>query len=174
MKNDNYKLDIIPGIVIALFSIGYLSFVPTIEEFKGMGSTPLTNRFIPYLWGGVLLLLSIWIIVRGLRKRKKYLSEGGEVKKVSIKEIISEKREVIASFIALTIYMILMGPLGFVISTLLYVFFQIMILSPRKKWKKTAVPAAIIAVLTAGILFYVFRYLLNVLLPIGLLKVFGL
>ena len=66
MRNEKYKQDIIPGIVLMIFSIGYLAMIPSIVELKGMGSTPLTNRFVPYLWGGALLVLSVWILVRGI------------------------------------------------------------------------------------------------------------
>lgn len=102
MQNKNYKIDIIPGVVIAIFSIGYLALVPGIQTFTGLGSTPLTNHFVPYLWGGSLLALSLWIIVRGLRKRKKYLAEGGKIEKASLKNALIEQREVVASFAALT------------------------------------------------------------------------
>lgn len=174
MSNKQYKRDILPGIVLSLFAIGYLSQISNIVEFKGLGSTPLTNRFVPYLWGSVLLVLSLWILVRGLRKRKKLVAEGGKPDKTSLKEMLSDKREVVCSFVALTIYVALMGPVGFVITTLVYVFVQILILTPKEKWKKTYVPAAITAVVVAGVLFYIFRYLLNVLLPVGVLSVFGL
>lgn len=174
MKNKQYKLDIIPGIVIMLFSIGYLAMVPGIKTFTGLGATPLTNHFVPYLWGGSLLFLGAWITLRGFRKRKKYLAEGGKIEKSSLKDILMEKREVVASFIALALYVGLMGPVGFVITTILYVFVQILILTPREKWKKNYVPAAITGVVVGCALFYIFRYLLNVLLPVGILSVFGL
>lgn len=174
MKNEKYRLDIIPGIVLALFAIGYLVMIPTIKEFTGMGATPLTNRFVPYLWGSVLLFLAAWLIVRGIRKRKKFLAEGGVIKKMSLVETLKERREVVFSFVALTVYVAVMTPLGFIIATVLYVFCQILILTPKENWKKNYLPAAITAILTAGILFYVFRYLLNVLLPIGVLSIFGL
>ena len=174
MQNKNYKMDIIPGVVIAIFSIGYLALVPGIQTFTGLGSTPLTNHFVPYLWGGSLLALSLWIIVRGLRKRKKYLAEGGKIEKASLKNTLIEQREVVASFAALALYVGLMDLVGFVIMTILYVFVQILILTPREKWGKTYVPAAITAAVAGVLLFYVFRYLLNVLLPVGVLKLFGL
>ena len=174
MKNKQYKLDIIPGIVLAVFSIAYLSMIPSIQTFTGLGSTPLTNHFIPYLWGGVLLFLSLWIIVRGLRKRKKYLAEGGKIEKTSLKAILMEKREVVASFIALGLYVGLMGVIGFLITTVVYLFVQILILTPREKWKKNYVPAAITAVVAGVVLFFIFIYVLNVLLPVGILSVFGL
>ena len=174
MKNKQYKLDIIPGIVLAVFSIAYLSMIPSIQTFTGLGSTPLTNHFIPYLWGGVVLCLSLGIIVRGLRKRKKYLAEGGKIEKTSLKAILMEKREVVASFIALGLYVGLMGVIGFLITTVVYLFVQILILTPREKWKKNYVPAAITAVVAGVVLFFIFRYVLNVLLPVGILSVFGL
>ena len=174
MKNKQYKLDIIPGIVLALFSIGYLALIPQIQTFTGMGATPLTNHFIPTLWGGFLLALGLWIIARGFRKRKKFLEEGGKIENTSLKDAIMERREVIVSFIALTLYVVLMGPVGFAPMTILYVFAQILILTPREQWKKNIVPALITAVITGCVLFYIFRYMLNVLLPIGILKVFGL
>jgi len=174
LKNKQYKLDIIPGIVLALFSIGYLAMIPQIQTFTGMGATPLTNHFVPTLWGSVLLLLSLWIIVRGLRKRKKYLAEGGTIKKTSLKDVLIERREVAASFISLVIYVALMGVVGFAPMTIVYVFVQILILTPRENWKKNYVPAAITAVISGVLLFYIFKYLLNVLLPVGILSVFGL
>lgn len=174
MKNKQYKLDIIPGIVLALFSIGYLSMIPQIQTFTGMGATPLTNHFIPTLWGCVLLLLSLWIIVRGFRKRKKFLAEGGRIEKTSLKDALMEQREVVISFIALSLYVGLMGLVGFAPMTILYVFVQILILTPREQWKKNLIPALITAVITGCVLFYIFRYMLNVLLPIGILSVFGL
>ncbi len=174
VKNKDYKIDIVPGIVLALFSIYYLVNVPGISEFSGLGSTPLTNRFVPYLWGSVMLILSIWIIVRGLRRRKRYLAEGGTVQKVDLIGVLKEKREVIASFALLIAYVALMSPLGFVPSTIIYVFCQILVLTPTSAWKKTFLPAAIVAIVSGILLFYVFRYMLNVLLPIGILSAFGL
>lgn len=174
MQNKHYKMDIIPGIVIAVFSIGYLAMIPGIQTFTGLGSTPLTNHFVPYLWGGFLLVLSLWIIARGLRRRRKYLAEGGKIEKTALKDALMERREVVASFVSLALYVGLLDLVGFVIMTILYVFVQILILTPRDKWGKTYVPAAITAVVSGGLLFYVFRYLLNVLLPVGILKLFGL
>ena len=166
MKNKQYKLDIIPGIVIALFSIGYMAMIPSIKTFTGLGAT--------HLWGGALLVLGLWITARGFRKRKKYLAEGGTIVKTSLKDVLMEKREVVASFIALTLYVGLMGLVGFAPMTILYVFVQIMILTPKDKWKKIMVPAIITAVISGVVLFYIFRYLLNVLLPVGILSIFGL
>ena len=173
MDKKQYLQDIIPGIVISLFSLAYMVFIPGIKTFTGLGATPLTNHFIPYLWGSCLLILGIWITIRGFHKRKKYLADGGKVEKVSVLQVLRERREVVASFLALSFYVAFMGILGFIPMTLLYVFFQILILTPREKWNKTWLPAIITALLTSGALFYIFRYLLNVLLPVGILSIIG-
>lgn len=174
MRNKNYKQDIIPGIVISLFALAYLVLIPSIKTFTGLGATPLTNRFVPALWGGALLVLGLWITVRGLKKRKKFLAEGGKVEKTDLKALAMEYREVIASFVSLTLYVALMGPVGFVITTIVYVFVQILILTPRENWKKNYIPAGITAVVAGVLLFVIFKYVLNVLLPVGILSIFGL
>ena len=159
MKNSKYRLDIIPGTVIFIFSIWYLLNIPGIPTFTGLGATPLTNHFVPYLWGGAMLVLSLWLIVRGMKKRKAYKAE---------------KRVVVVSFVARGLDVGLMGPIGFVPTTILYVFVQILVLTPGEHRKKNVLPAAITAIITGCLLFYIFRYMLNVLLPIGLLSIFGL
>ena len=70
--------------------------------------------------------------------------------------------------------LIAMGVIGVLITTVVYLFVQILILTPREKWKKNYVPAAITAVVAGVVLFFIFRYVLNVLLPVGILSVFGL
>ena len=137
-KNSKYMMDIVPGVVIAVFSLLYLSQVPGIQAFEGLGSTPLDNHFVPCLGAA-----------------------------------IAEKREVIASFVALVIYVGLMDLVGFVIMTVLYTFAQILILTPREKWKKNFVPAGIVALVAGFLLYYLFKVQLNVLLPAGILPLFG-
>lgn len=173
-QNSNYRLDIIPGLGIALIALIYLLMVPGIQTFIGMGSTPLTNHFVPYLWGGVLLVLGLYVAVRGFRKRAAFVKAGGKIEKFDLKTAVNEKAEVIASFVALTVYVALMNAVGFVPMTIVYLFFQILILTPKHEWKKAYIPALIIGVICSVVLYYVFRYHLNVLLPQGILKVFGL
>ncbi|MBQ6775957.1 MAG: tripartite tricarboxylate transporter TctB family protein [Synergistaceae bacterium] len=172
-KRDNYKLDIVPGVVLALFALFYMSQIPGIKVFKGLGSTPLNNHFIPWLWGGALLTLSLWLIVRGILKYRRVKAEGKLSNEGSLLKSLSDEREVILSFIALIIYVAFMESVGFIIMTCVYVFAQILILTPTEKWAKNIIPALITAVITGCLLFYIFRSVLNVLLPVGMFG-FGL
>ena len=173
-KHSNYRGDIIPGIVIALFAIGYMSLVPGIQTFVGIGSTPLTNHFVPYLWGGALLILGLYVAVRGFRKRAAFIKAGGKIEGFDFKKAVDDKLEVIASFVALAIYVALMDAIGFVPMTIIYLTAQIIILTPRHNWKKTVAPALVVAVVCSVLFYYIFRMKLNVLLPEGILSVLGL
>ncbi len=52
-KDGQYKLDIVPGAILALFSALYMSNVPGIQAFKGWGQ-PINNRFVPWLCGSLM------------------------------------------------------------------------------------------------------------------------
>ncbi|MBQ7577170.1 MAG: tripartite tricarboxylate transporter TctB family protein [Synergistaceae bacterium] len=174
MKRDKqYKLDIIPGIVLAVFAVFYMSKISGIRVFKSLGATPLTNHFIPWLWGGSMLALSLWLIIRGIMKYRRLKISGALPESESLFASLWEKREVIFSFIALALYVGFMESIGFVITTCIYTFVQILILTPVEKWAKNFIPALITAVITGFLLFYVFRVMLNVLLPVGMFG-FGL
>jgi putative tricarboxylic transport membrane protein len=61
-----------------------------------------------------------------------------------------------------------MKPLGFIISSILYLFGQIVILCPKEKYN--FVMFAIVSVVTSVVVFYTFRKGLNLMLPVGILK----
>lgn len=174
MKNSKYKQDIVPGVVLAVLALLYMANIPQIKVFEGLGSTPINNHFVPWLWSSAILVLSVWIIIRGLNKRRKFIAEGGKVEKFNLKAGIEKYWEVIASFVALAVYVGLMDLVGFVIMTAVYLFAQILILTPRENWKKNYVPAAITGVVTGILLHLIFAEWLSVLLPVGILSIFGL
>lgn len=166
-KDGQYKLDIVPGVILALFSALYMSNVPGIQAFKGLGSTPINNRFVPWLWGGSLMLLSLWLIVRGVLKYRRFTAANARPVRTSLWRALLEKREVIASFAALTLYVVFMEPVGFILATIAYTFVQILLLTPVERWGRNLLPAAVTAIITGFLLFYVFRRTLGVLLPAG-------
>lgn len=173
-KDNDYMLDILPGIASSIFAVLYLCQVPKIRVFKGLGSTPLTNHFVPNLWGGLLLFLGVVLIIRGLIKMRRCRRTSTLPKKTNIGALISSKREVIASFLSLAIYVGLLEKVGFMIMTTIYTFVQILILTPPgKAWKRNIIPAGIVAGLSGVVLYYIFKVKLNVLLPAGLLESVG-
>ena len=164
------KSDLITGIIAAAFSVFYLFQTTTIKIFGG-ATGGVNARTVPEIWGGCLLILSIILIVRsiyGMAKAKKNptLPEQGNF----IKNLI-DKREVVYTFALLIGYAALMKPVGFIITSIIYVFLQILILTPiKKRSRKVMGIAAVMAVTFSTVLYYVFTKYFMVLLPPGILK----
>lgn len=164
------KSDLITGIIAAAFSVFYLSQTTTIKIFGG-ATGGVNARTVPEIWGSCLLILSIILIVRsiyGMAKAKKNptLPEQGNF----IKNLI-DKREVVYTFALLIGYAALMKPVGFIITSIIYVFLQILILTPiNKRSRKVTGTAAVMAVTFSTVLYYVFTTYFMVLLPPGILK----
>lgn len=164
------KSDLITGIIAAAFSVFYLSQTTTIKIFGG-ATGGVNARTVPEIWGSCLLILSIILIVRsiyGMAKAKKNptLPEQGNF----IKNLI-DKREVVYTFTLLIGYAALMKPVGFIITSIIYVFLQILILTPiKKRSRKVMGIAAVMAVTFSTVLYYVFTKYFMVLLPPGILK----
>ena len=164
------KSDLITGIIAAAFSVFYLSQTTTIKIFGG-ATGGVNARTVPEIWGSCLLILSIILIVRsiyGMAKAKKNptLPEQGNF----IKNLI-DKREVVYTFALLIGYAALMKPVGFIITSIIYVFLQILILTPiKKRSRKVMGIAAVMAVTFSTVLYYVFtKYFVNILFLISLL-----
>ena len=145
--------------------------VQDIASFTVLGATPLTTHFVPYLWGSCLMALSFWLIIRGTIRYRRLMAEEGAKERTSLTQALKDKREVIASFFVLALYVSLMSSVGFIIMTAIYVFLQVLILTPVEKWKKNIIPAAITGVVSGSLLYYIFANVLNVLLPAGILKI---
>lgn len=161
-----YRKDLIPGIVLFIFSVLYLLLSCQIEIFTGSGATPLDARFAPRFWGSILLILSAMLIYRGIKKKNE-LDEYDKSEKLTLKEKIYNSREVFLTFGSLTIYILGLEPVGFILMTILYIFVQIMILTEKQQRNYKA--AIILAVPSAVIIDYVFVRMLNVMLPSGIL-----
>jgi hypothetical protein len=162
-----YQKNIIAGAVLAVFSAVVLLLSLNIPTFTGLGAAPLGSAFIPRLWGGSLGLLSLSLFFRGLRERTVYVRTG-KVIPISFKlsKFCQENREVILTFVIIAIYTALIGIVGFIIMSALYLFAQILILTPPDK--RNFPVASIISIVTSVLLDFVFVSLLHVLLPRGI------
>ena len=157
------------GSVLALFSGMYLNFSLGIKPFRGLGATPLDAAFIPRFWGICLLLLSLSLILRGFREKRAVENSGSGPASglFSPKAFIAENSEVILTFAAIFAYTALLGPVGFTVMSALFIFFEALILTPKSK--RNPKTAAVIAVVAAVSIDFLFVRLLSVLLPKGIL-----
>lgn len=162
------KSDLITGLVGAIFSILYLIEVSSIKIFGGAGTAGVNAQTVPHIWGGSLLALSLILIARSIYKfktQKKTMPSPGIVR------IIKEHREVVYTFLLLIGYAALMKPVGFILSSMVYVFLQIQVLTPiEKRCRRVKIMAAGLALFFSLSLYFVFTKYLMVMLPPGILR----
>ena len=164
-----YKMNMITGGVIFVFGLVYFILSWQIANFKGLGAPPIDAKFVPRLWGGLLMLLSLIVFLRGLLEYLRLKKEGKIVKKkdMSVPAKIMDAREVILTFVCLLIYIALLEPVGFIIMSALYIFAECMILTPKEKRKPLI--AIAVGIVAAVFIDFAFVRLLHVLLPVGIL-----
>ena len=163
-----YKINMIAGGVLFLFGLAYFILTWQIANFKGLGAPPVDAKFVPRLWGGLLMFLSLIVFIRGIREYLRLRKEGKiEKKKTNLIQGVIEYREVILSFLFLLIYILLLQPVGFIIMSALFIFAEAMVLTPKGKRKPLI--AAIVGIVAAVVVDFAFVTLLHVLLPAGIL-----
>ncbi len=162
-----YK-DLITGLAVFFLSLFYLINIRSVRVFTGAGATAINARTIPLIEGSLLMLLSVIMLIRyGINARRGgYVSESGKEDSLD-GQPLRIRMAVPLTLCLLLIYVLAIGRLGFVLTSIIYLFFQIIILSPNGKIR---VPfAAVIAVIAPVIIYLVFVYLLNVPLPRGIM-----
>ena len=70
------------------------------------------------------------------------------------------------------VYVFVMKPVGFILSTLVFLFCQMMVLSPDdERGKKQAILLAVIDVVFTLVVFFLFRYGFKIVLPAGIFSI---
>ena len=148
------------GLMFLAFTIAFAVQVPAIRITKVslVNSAAYPTVLLAVL--GVLACAQVWISVREL-KRADAGDSGVEGKK---KDYLCVLRTLILSIA----YVMLLEPLGFLISSILYVFFQTLSLCPKDEIN--FVKFSVIAVVSSTIVYIMFRYGLNLMLPAGPLE----
>lgn len=164
----NKYRDVICGSVIMICAVILFIATFSIKSLLGMNPGP---EFMPRLASVLLFLVAAGITVEGLENIKHHV-----VEEVSPEEAACRKagnRKVLLSAILIGFYVFSLETLGFVISTLIYEFCQMIILTPVGK-KKNYVLFAVITVVSTVFFYVVFTRFLYLMLPVGLLRYIGL
>jgi putative tricarboxylic transport membrane protein len=138
-------------------------------SFKQLTTSQVGPAFMPQIIAALIALMSIAIIIEGYRKVKSG-PEGGQAEEGEDAEGHAKDvsyRPVIQSFVLMAIYVAIMPIVGFLITTIVYMFLQMMILSskPERRWLLFAV----ISIAATSIIYYMFRNVFYIMLPTGLL-----
>lgn len=163
-----YKKNLYTGLGMMLFSVVYFALSFNIKPFKGIGATPLDSAFVPRMWGVCLFLLSLALTIRGLRERAEYKRTAPPADgQASFSAFLRKYYKVLLTFLFITVYIALLEPVGFFLTSACYITAQTLILSPSGK--KNPLMAALVGLIAAGIIDYLFVVLLHVILPKGIL-----
>jgi putative tricarboxylic transport membrane protein len=142
--------DFYTGLVLAVLAGWMLS---ESQKIRRLRFDVLDNAFFPTLAAVLLLIFSVGLIVQALLSKEKSTP------------IKFKKPFRIALFIvSCIVYVVLMEPIGFLLSSILFVFASCLIISWPAKIK-TIVYSSIFAVAASWVTWYVFARLLRLVLP---------
>lgn len=156
--------DIVVGIFFMCLSSALIVMAMMLPKSKVMDIGP---DFMPLCIGSVTLVLAAiltFLSVRDFKTRAAALSA----------EDLSDcdYRRVLESIILVLVYVFLLQPVGFILSTMVYLMLQMMVLSPDDgRGKKDIIKLAVINVIFTMIVFFLFRYGFKIVLPAGIFTI---
>lgn len=149
-----YK-DVVVGSVLAVLSVIYLllSFrikLTNIDRVVG-------SRLFPQICGTIILVLSICLIVGGIQSMKKAEPEKAGGKKSYTRTIL-----VLGSYAC---YIFLMDKIGFTISSVIYLFSQMVVMGKWPAGRKSMLLYLVIAVAVSAAIYVLFNNVFMLILP---------
>ncbi|MGE4354310.1 MAG: tripartite tricarboxylate transporter TctB family protein [Oscillospiraceae bacterium] len=146
------------GIGIAILAVIY-GYSATQIQIRV--ATAIGPRYVPYGLAAICLILGILQMITGWNKSKKYDSEEHD-------EESKDNLMVFLVFLAIAVYVAVLKTLGFLIATTVLCFLLQIMLCPKANRKYGMF--AIVAVISTVIVYFLFRWGLHLMLPVGMLK----
>lgn len=167
MKLNFRKLGKYEDWLVALFyflvTVVYAVQIPSI---KRTSISPVDSAFLPIILSvgmGILTVCQVYNTVKKKRKEKVNNTENESLEAVDRPDY----GRVILTLVFSLLYVALLKPLGFVISSILYLELQMCIMSQKEKRKP--VKFLLISVISVMVIYFVFHNLLQLMLPNGIL-----
>ncbi len=157
--------DFVVGIFYAVLGAALIIGSRALPKSKVMEIGP---DFMPTLIGAIILILAGILLVE---TATRFRSQSAELDASGFKDTSDYKR-VLGSLVAATVYVNILKPVGFIISTLIYLLVQIYILAPdQSRTKKDIVTYVIIDVVFTVVVYMLFRYGFKIVLPAGIFAI---
>jgi len=156
--------DMIVGGFFMILSAGMMIMAKMLPKSSIMEIGP---DFMPMCIGIVTFVLAAALALFNIKNLKMRTAEAEKMEK----EDLDYKRMLI-SFILILVYVYLLQPVGFIVTTILYLPFQMYVLAPdEKKTKKDIIQLAVTSVVFTFIVFFLFRYGFKIILPAGIFTI---
>ena len=157
--------DIILGAAMLVFSGFYLTVAQGIKTRPKLTPAYASAKIVPILLGVLLAILAVICIIEGVYKMKKYGTTMTNVKAGSA-QAAGDAFAVLATFALMIVYALALPTVGFCLSTMVYLFLQIMVLTPKEKRKMPVILA--ISVIAPLFIWVLFNYVISSPLPKGI------
>ena len=157
MQSERCK-ELVIGLFFLIFTVIYASQIPAIRI---TGMSTFNSEAYPATIAVLMLGLSLWQTYVGIRKFRTTATDAAPQ---------AEGREyatVLKTLFLAIGYVAILEPVGFLISSIAYAFLQIMVMCPPDK--KNPLKFFAISVISTIIIYIVFRYGLDLMLPEGIL-----
>ncbi|SDK99127.1 tripartite tricarboxylate transporter TctB family protein [Natronincola ferrireducens] len=153
-------IDFVPSIILIFLGIILAISTNSIKIIKGM-SYSLGSDFMPKVGSSLLIIIGLAILIQASIKFKSKAVADDEV---SLKPV---NLPVIYTLISLLAFVGLVEKLGFLITSMLYLMFQIYILTPKGKF--SFIKTGVISITTSIIIYFIFVNFFKLILPAGIL-----
>lgn len=150
-----YNSEIISGLIFSLVGLVLWFLIPS--QVQTLEKTAINAQTFPRIAIGGLVLFSIGLLLEGLfaKEKREIVVTAESFRSTAFKK---EMRSVVYALF-LIVYCLLIGRLGYIISTVLLVV-AVMLFYRARKWYYYAIPLGMV-----GVVYYVFKVLLRISLP---------
>lgn len=156
--------DIVVGVFFMILSSILIAMARMLPKSKVMEIGP---DFMPMVIGGVTFILAAILTFLSIKNFKLHVAQidADSIPKCDYKRVLS-------SIILVLAYVFLLQPVGFILSTMVYLLLQMLVLSPDDaRSKKDIIKLAIIDVIFTLVVFFLFRYGFKIVLPAGIFTI---
>ncbi|MBE5974849.1 MAG: tripartite tricarboxylate transporter TctB family protein [Paenibacillaceae bacterium] len=156
--------DMIVGGFFMILSAGMMIMAKMLPKSTIMDIGP---DFMPMCIGLVTFILAAALAFLNLKNLKMRTAEAEKMEKEEL-----DYKRMLTSFMLILVYVYLLQPVGFIVTTILYLPLQMYVLAPdEKKTKKDIIQLAVISVIFTFVVFFLFRYGFKIILPAGIFTI---
>jgi len=162
------KKELIIGLAMLGASLAYLVMAQQLPGHDGVDAAT-----VPKLLAGLLSLLGVMQLISAFAKPKAAAEPASPVPTEAQEQPadVIEPKTVLKTLGLILGYMALLGPVGFPIMTVVYLYLQFLVLTPVNQ-KARHLTYLLIAVICSALIFLLFREAFDLMLPAGLLNNF--
>ncbi len=156
--------DIVVGVFFMALSAIMMVMAKMLPKSKVMEIGP---DFMPMVIGIVTFVLAAILTFLSI---KNFKLNTANLKPEDVEAC--DYRRVFASIILVLIYVFMLKPVGFILTTLVFLLLQMLVLSPDdERTKKDIIKLAVIDVIFTMVVFFLFRYGFKIVLPAGIFTI---